>query len=63
MSIPTICGSYESVAEQLDEIVAESGIDGCLFSFPDFVEGIRDFGEHIYPRLSCTKGAAKAAVI
>ena len=61
MSIPTICGSYERVAEQLDEIVAESGIDGCLFSFPDFVEGIRSFGEHIYPRLSCTTALANAA--
>jgi pyrimidine oxygenase len=63
MSIPTICGSYESVAEQLDEIVAESGIDGCLFSFPDFVEGIRGFGEHIYPRLSCTKTGTNAVSV
>jgi pyrimidine oxygenase len=58
MSIPTICGAYENVAEQLDQIALESGIDGCLFSFPDFVEGIRTFGEHIYPRLSCIKAAA-----
>jgi pyrimidine oxygenase len=63
MSIPTICGSYASVAEQLDEIVAESGIDGCLFSFPDFVEGIRSFGERIYPRLSCTETVAKAEAV
>lgn len=63
MSIPTICGSYESVAEQLDEIAAESGIDGCLFSFPDFVHGIRNFGKHIYPRLSCTKAISKAAAL
>lgn len=58
MSIPVICGSYESVADQLDEIVAESGIDGCLFSFPDFVQGIRDFGENISPRLACLRSAS-----
>jgi pyrimidine oxygenase len=52
MSIPTICGSYESVAEQMNEIVAESEVGGFLFSFPDFVGGIRDFGERIRPRLS-----------
>jgi pyrimidine oxygenase len=55
MSIPTICGSYESVAEQMNGIVAESQVDGFLFSFPDFVRGIRAFGEHIRPRLSFTK--------
>jgi pyrimidine oxygenase len=55
MSIPTICGSHERVADQIDEIVSETGIDGCLFSFPDFVKGITDFGENIRPRLVCTK--------
>jgi len=55
MSIPTICGSHGRVADQIDEIVNKTGIDGCLFSFPDFVKGIRDFGESIHPRLSCTK--------
>ena len=58
MSTPTICGSYESVAEELDQMAIESGIDGCLFSFTDYVEGIRSFGEHIYPRLSCIRAAA-----
>jgi alkanesulfonate monooxygenase SsuD/methylene tetrahydromethanopterin reductase-like flavin-dependent oxidoreductase (luciferase family) len=55
MSIPTICGSHGRVADQIDEIVNKTGNAGCLFSFPDFVNGIRDFGESIYPRLSCTK--------
>jgi pyrimidine oxygenase len=63
MSIPTICGSYERVAEELDEIASESGIDGCLFSFPNFVEGIRSFGERIYPRLSHSKTVTKADAV
>lgn len=57
MSIPVIHGSYERVADELNEIGEETGIDGCLFSFPDFVAGIRDFGEKISPRISA-RGAA-----
>jgi pyrimidine oxygenase len=52
MSIPVVCGCYESVAAQLGEIAAETGVDGFLFSFPDFVNGIKHFGERIRPLLS-----------
>ncbi len=55
MSIPVIAGSYETCAEKIDAIAAESGISGMLWSFPDFVQGVRDFGSEIMPRLACLK--------
>jgi len=53
MGIPLIHGSPETVATKIDEIAAETGADGLLFSWPDFVGGIRDFGEKVMPRLKC----------
>ena len=53
MSIPVISGSYETCARKIDAIAAESGIAGMLWSFPDFVKGVRDFGTRIMPQLSC----------
>tara|TARA_B100001094_G_scaffold332530_1_gene405042 strand:- start:24 stop:1091 length:1068 start_codon:yes stop_codon:yes gene_type:complete len=55
MSNPVIHGSYDTVAQKIDSIAAETGIDGMLFSWPDFVGGIKTFGEHIMPLLNCTK--------
>lgn len=49
MSFPVIAGSPATVAARLDEIAAETGIDGMLFSWPDFVPGVRDFGERVRP--------------
>jgi pyrimidine oxygenase len=57
MSIPVICGSYATCAKKIDEIAQESGISGMLWSFPDFVQGVRDFGTEIMPRLACLKNA------
>lgn len=53
MGFPVICGSFKTVAAKIDAIVAETGIDGMLFSWADFVGGIRDFGEQIMPLLKC----------
>ena len=53
MGFPTIYGSYETVSAKIDEIAEETGVDGMLFSWADFVGGIRDFGEKIKPRLAC----------
>jgi pyrimidine oxygenase len=53
MGIPVICGSPETLALRIDEIAAETGIDGMLFSWPDFVGGITDFGERVMPLLKC----------
>jgi pyrimidine oxygenase len=44
-----VFGSYKTVAEKLNAIIEKTGIDGVLCSFPDFVSGIRDFGERVRP--------------
>lgn len=51
MSFPVVAGSPETVAIRLDEIADETGVDGMLFSWPDFVPGVRDFGEKVMPRM------------
>ncbi len=61
MSFPVIHGSPTTVAAKLDDIAAETGIDGMLFSWPDFVPGIREFGEKVLPKLKCTRAGAAAA--
>ena len=51
MGIPVIHGSFDTVARKIDQIEADTGIDGMLFSWPDFVTGVRDFGECVKPLL------------
>lgn len=55
LGIPLVHGSPKRVAEQIDAIAEETGVDGLMFSFPDFVQGIRDFGELVVPHLSSAK--------
>ncbi len=51
MGIPAVVGSPQSIARQINEIERETGIDGLLFSWPDFVPGVRMFGEQVLPQL------------
>jgi len=51
MGIPVIHGSDETVARKIEEIAADTGVDGLLFSWPDFVSGCQRFGEKIKPQL------------
>ncbi len=55
MGFPVIYGSYASVARQIDEMAADSNLDGLLFSWPDWVPGIRAFGERVIPLLECRR--------
>ncbi len=57
MGIPVIVGSAATVAAKIDELSVDTGIDGLLFSWPDFVPGIRRFGEQVMPRLACLDAA------
>lgn len=57
MGIPVIYGSAETVAREIDSIAEETGVDGLLFSWPDFVPGIRALGENVMPQLKCTQAA------
>lgn len=52
MSMPVIHGSYQRVAEQLDRVAEDAGVDGVMLCFPDYLKGIRDFGDRIMPHLS-----------
>jgi pyrimidine oxygenase len=52
MGTSVIQGSYQSCARQIDELARDTGVDGLLLSFLDFVGGIRSFGEKIIPMLA-----------
>ena len=51
MGFPVIHGSPETVARKIEDIAAETDIDGMLFSWPDFVPGVKVFGEKVMPQL------------
>ena len=51
MGIPVIYGAPDTVARRIEGIVARTGIDGMLFSWPDFVSGIERFGSEVLPGL------------
>jgi len=53
MGMPVIHGSPATVASKIDDIAAQTGVDGILFSIPDFVPSIRLFGEQVMPKLTC----------
>lgn len=50
---PMIIGSPKTVAAKIDEIVDATGIDGMLLSWPEFLPGLRAFGEEVMPMLGC----------
>ncbi len=49
MGFPVLHGSYESVAHQILAQKRDTGISGMLLTFPDFVAGVKAFGERILP--------------
>ncbi|GGC81157.1 LLM class flavin-dependent oxidoreductase [Chelatococcus reniformis] len=51
MGFPVIHGSWRSIARQILEIEARTGIGGMLLTFPDFVDGVRAFGRSALPLL------------
>jgi pyrimidine oxygenase len=48
-SVPVIAGSHESVAARISEVIATTGLDGMMFTFVDYVEGIRTLGTRVLP--------------
>ena len=56
MGFPAIVGSYQTVARKIDALAADPNVAGILFSWPDWVPGIRRFGECVIPLLECRKG-------
>jgi pyrimidine oxygenase len=51
MGIPVIYGSPSTVVARIKAVVERTGIDGMLFSWPDFVSGIERFGSDVLPEL------------
>ncbi|MBZ0333016.1 LLM class flavin-dependent oxidoreductase [Marinobacter sp. AL4B] len=51
MGMPVIHGSPKTIARKIDEISETAGLDGILFSMPDFVSSIKRFGEEVKPLL------------
>ena len=62
MGFPALVGSYETIARKIDAIAEDSNIEGLLFSWPEWVSGIRNFGERIIPLLACRRGWATATM-
>jgi len=56
MGFPAIVGSYQTVARKIDALAADPNVAGILFSWPDWVTGIRRFGQCVIPLLACRKG-------
>jgi pyrimidine oxygenase len=54
-TVPLI-GSYENVARKLREL-HEQGCDGYMFNLSDYLPDLRDFAEHVMPRLGLEVGA------
>ena len=51
-AIPVVHGSPATVAQKLDDMAGKTGADGFMFTWNDFVPGIRTFGQEVLPRLS-----------
>ena len=44
-------GGPESVADMIEELAVDGDLDGFLFIFPDFIDGITRFSEQVMPLL------------
>ena len=53
INMGTLVGSFEHVAQMLDEIGEIQGTEGILLTFDDFVQGVEDFGQRIQPLMKC----------
>ena len=51
MGIPVLHGSVSTIIEKITNLQEETKIDGLLFSWPDFLQGLRTFGKEIAPQL------------
>jgi pyrimidine oxygenase len=57
MAIPYVAGSYETVAEYLDGL-AENGLAGVCFIFPDYESDLQRLVENVLPRMKYRKSLA-----
>ena len=52
-----LVGSYETIGRILRGLTDDGTVDGLMFTFVDYVEDVRNFGEHVLPQLRA--GAAR----
>ncbi|MDQ7910379.1 LLM class flavin-dependent oxidoreductase [Phytohabitans sp. ZYX-F-186] len=52
VSTGTLCGSADTIAEQLADIIEAGRIDGAVFIMPDFIGDLAALGEAILPQLA-----------
>ena len=50
-NMATLVGSYETVARQIDQVAEMPGVEGMMFTFDDFEQGVHDFGTKVKPLL------------
>lgn len=53
MGLPTLVGSFKTVAEYFDRIAVETDVAAVMLAFPDFRKDLEDFEKYIWPRLEC----------
>ncbi len=46
-----LVGGPELVADTIEELAVDGAVDGVLFVFPDFIDGLTRFGEQVMPIL------------
>jgi pyrimidine oxygenase len=44
-------GGPERVAAHIEELAVDGDVDGVMFIFPDFIEGLKRFGQQVMPLL------------
>ena len=47
-----LLGSPATIARRLHWLAHDGGLDGVMFCFPDFLEGLRDFRDRLLPWLN-----------
>ena len=60
-SKPCAVASYDTVVRKIVALERDAGVNGLLMTFPDFVPALREFGEHVLPRLRAREHATQAA--
>lgn len=53
INMGTVVGSYQNVADMLNQVSEIEGTEGILLTFDDFIQGIEAFGQHIQPLMQC----------
>ncbi|KAI0146078.1 pyrimidine utilization protein A [Hypoxylon sp. NC0597] len=56
LNMGTLIGSYENVANMLDDVAGVPGTKGIMLTFDDFLQGVEAFGQKIQPLMKSRQG-------